>query len=95
MTVFGLDPQQALEAPRWSSGQPGQAANWPHGGDDVPTLEAGLAEAAPGLEAPGHRVAVVPPPLEGPCSLAAIRVLENGVRMAGSGPRRDGRAGVF
>ncbi|MBV1796341.1 gamma-glutamyltransferase [Siccirubricoccus sp. G192] len=94
MAVFGLDPQQAVEAPRWTSSQPGQAANYPHGGTDLLTLEAGLAEAAPGLEALGHRVAVVPA-LEGPCSVAAIRLLENGIRMAGSDPRRDGWAGAY
>ncbi|MBL6454430.1 gamma-glutamyltransferase [Belnapia sp. T6] len=91
---FGLDPQQAVEAPRWTSSQPGQAANYPHGGDSVLTLEAGLAGAAPELEALGHRVRVVPP-LEGPCSVAAIRLLENGVRMAASDPRRDGWAGAY
>ena len=93
MAVFGMDPQQALEAPRWTSSQPGQAANYPHGGDAVLTLEAGLAEAAPGLAALGHQVKLVGP-LEGPCSVAAIRLLENGVRMAGSDPRRDGWAGA-
>lgn len=94
MAVFGLDPQQAVEAPRWSSSQPGQAANYPHGGDGTLTLEAGLAHAAPALEALGHRVAVVPP-LEGPCSVEAIRVLPNGVRMAASDPRRDGWAAAY
>ncbi|NOG69559.1 gamma-glutamyltransferase [Roseicella sp. DB1501] len=94
MAVFGLDPQQAVEAPRWTSSQPGQAANYPHAGDDLLTLEAGLAEAAPGLEARGHAVQLVPP-LGGPCSVAAIRVLENGVRMAGSDPRRDGWAAAY
>lgn len=94
MADFGLDPQQAVEAPRWTSSQPGQAANYPHAGDAVLTLEAGLAEAAPGLEAVGHRIKLVPP-LEGACSVAAIRVLENGVRAAGSDPRRDGWAGAY
>jgi gamma-glutamyltranspeptidase len=94
MAVFGLDPQQAVEAPRWTSSQYGQPANYPHTGDDTLTLEAGLAAAAPGLEARGHRVVLVPP-LEGPCSVAAIRVLENGVRMAASDPRRDGWAGAW
>ncbi|MBX6742800.1 MAG: gamma-glutamyltransferase [Acetobacteraceae bacterium] len=94
MAIFGLDPQQAVEAPRWTSSQPGQAANYPHGGEDLLTLEAGLAAAAPGLEALGHRVKIVPP-LEGPCSVQAIRLLENGVRMAGSDPRRDGWAGAY
>ena len=94
MAVFGLDPQQALEMPRWTSNQLGQPANYPHAGDAVLTLEAGLAGAAAGLEALGHVVKIVPP-LEGPCSVAAIRVLENGVRMAGSDPRRDGWAAAY
>ncbi|MES2710652.1 MAG: gamma-glutamyltransferase [Pseudomonadota bacterium] len=91
---FGLDPQQAVEAPRWTSSQYGQPANFPHEGDDVLTLEQGFAAAAPLLEAMGHRVKLVPP-LEGPCSVEAIRLLENGVRMAASDPRRDGWAGAF
>jgi gamma-glutamyltranspeptidase/glutathione hydrolase len=37
----------------------------------------------------------VVPPLEGPCSVEAIRVLSNGVRMAGSDPRRDGWAAAW
>ncbi|MDO9708385.1 gamma-glutamyltransferase [Paracraurococcus lichenis] len=94
MAVFGLDPQQALEAPRWTSSQPGQAANYPHAGDATLTLEAGLGAAAEQLRAWGHKVAVVPP-LEGPCSVEAIRLLENGVRMAGSDPRRDGWAAAY
>jgi gamma-glutamyltranspeptidase/glutathione hydrolase len=95
MVDFGLDPQQALEAPRWTSSQPGQEANWPHGGEDLLTLEAGCgADTAAALEALGHRTKVVPD-LEGPCSLEAIRILDNGVRMAASDPRRDGWAGAF
>ena len=47
-----------------------------------------------GLERLGHRLHRVGP-LEGPCSVQAIRVMENGVRMAGSDPRRDGWAGAF
>jgi gamma-glutamyltranspeptidase/glutathione hydrolase len=34
-------------------------------------------------------------PLEAPCSVQAIRIAENGVRMAGSDPRRDGWAGAY
>jgi gamma-glutamyltranspeptidase/glutathione hydrolase len=34
------------------------------------------------------------PPLTGPCSVAAIRVLDGGIRAAGSDPRRDGWAGA-
>ncbi|MGE0716932.1 MAG: gamma-glutamyltransferase [Alphaproteobacteria bacterium] len=95
MADFGLDPQQALEAPRWSSSQPGQEANYPHGGEDVLTVERGIgADAIAGLERRGHRVKVVPD-LEGPCSVEAIRLLDNGIRMAASDPRRDGWAGAW
>lgn len=89
---FGLDPQQAAEMPRWSSNQPGQSANWPHDGDDGLTLEADMpADTIAALRAKGHDVRLVPP-LEGPCSVECIRILDNGVRMAGSDPRRDGWA---
>jgi hypothetical protein len=33
--------------------------------------------------------------LEGACSVEAIRMLPNGVRMAASDPRRDGWAGAW
>jgi gamma-glutamyltranspeptidase len=95
MAVFGLDPQQALEAPRWTSSQPGQESNYPHAGGDVLTVEEGLgADTIAGLRARGHEVKVVGA-LEGPCSVAAIRLLENGVRMAASDPRRDGWAAAW
>lgn len=93
--TFGFDPQQALEAPRWTSSQPGQDSNYPHGGADVVTIERGFGEAAiAGLRERGHEVKVVGD-LEGACSVAAIRVLDNGVRMAGSDPRRDGWAAAY
>ncbi len=91
----GLDPQAALEAPRWTSTQPGQGANWPHEGDGSLTLEEGFDPAVyAGLERRGHRLNRVPP-LEGACSVQAIRIIENGVRMAGSDPRRDGWAAAY
>jgi gamma-glutamyltranspeptidase/glutathione hydrolase len=93
--VFGMDPQQAVEAPRWTSSQPGQESNYPHGGGDVLTVERGFGEATiAGLRERGHEVKVVGD-LEGACSVAAIRVLENGVRMGASDPRRDGWAGAW
>jgi gamma-glutamyltranspeptidase/glutathione hydrolase len=95
MMDYGMDPQQAVEAARWTSSQPGQGANWPHEGDYGLTVETGFAEASiAGLRDRGHDVRLVNP-LEGPCSVACIRVLENGTRMAGSDPRRDGWAGAF
>jgi gamma-glutamyltranspeptidase len=95
MMDLGADPQIAVEAPRWTSVQRGQAANWPHDGDGRLTIEPGFgADVLAGLERLGHRLNRVGP-LEGPCSVQAIRVLDNGVRMAGSDPRRDGWAGAF
>ncbi|MBM3535333.1 MAG: gamma-glutamyltransferase [Alphaproteobacteria bacterium] len=92
MLEHGYDPQQALEMPRWTCMQPGQAANYPHTGEDSVTLEGRFSkEAIEGLKQKGHKVKVVGG-LEGPCSVEAIRILPNGVRMAGSDPRRDGWA---
>ena len=95
MMDLDADPQQALEAPRWTSSQQGQGANWPHDGDGRLTIEPGYGEdVLRGLEALGHRLNRVGP-LEGPCSVQAIRVMPNGVRVAGADPRRDGWAGAF
>jgi len=95
MMDLGADPQTAVEAPRWTSVQKGQGANWPHDGDGRLTIEPGFgAETLSGLERLGHRLHRVGP-LEAPCSVQAIRLMENGVRMAGSDPRRDGWAGAY
>lgn len=95
MMDLDADPQMALEAPRWTSSQRGQGANWPHDGDGSLTIEPGFgAEVLAGLESLGHRLNRVGP-LEGPCSVQAIRVMANGVRVAGSDPRRDGWAGAY
>jgi gamma-glutamyltranspeptidase/glutathione hydrolase len=95
MMDLDADPQCALESPRWTSSQSGQGANWPHEGDGRLTIESGFGEdVLSGLERLGHRLNRVGP-LEGPCSVQAIRVLDNGVRMVGSDPRRDGWAGAY
>ena len=92
---FDIDPQHVVESPRWSSDQVGQEANWPHGGGDLLTVEADMPPATlDGLRALGHKLRVVPP-LEGPCSVACIRVLENGAYAVGSDPRRDGWGAAF
>ena len=84
-----------MELPRWTSSQAGQGANWPHEGDGALTIE---SDFGPGvlddLERRGHRLTRVGH-LEGPCSMNVIRVMPNGVRMAGSDPRRDGWAGAY
>jgi gamma-glutamyltranspeptidase/glutathione hydrolase len=95
MIDLGADPQTAIELPRWTSSQPGQGANWPHEGDGRLTIERDVGdEVIAGLEARGHRLTLAPH-LGGPCAMQAIRVLENGVRMAGSDTRRDGWAGAY
>jgi gamma-glutamyltranspeptidase len=81
-----------VEVARWTSSQPNQAANWPHGGDQSLTLERGVSDdVLKGLAHRGHDVKTVAP-LAGPCSVACIRLLDNGTKMAGSDPRRDGWA---
>lgn len=95
MLDLGADPQTAVELPRWTSSQPGQGANWPHEGDGRLTIENDFGEdVLAGLERRGHRLARVGH-LEGPCPMQAIRVMPNGIRMAGSDPRRDGWAGAY
>jgi len=90
----GVDPQTAVEYPRWSSGQVGQ-------GLGAAALDASLlietsfdAAVLADLEARGHRLNRVAP-LHGPCAAHIIRVLENGIRMCGSDPRRDGWAAAY
>ncbi len=91
----GDHAQEAVERPRWTSNQIGQPANWPHEGDFALTIETGFGEAVlSDLERRGHRVNRVPP-LGGPCAMNVITVAGNGMRVAGSDPRRDGWAGVY
>jgi len=95
MLDFGVDPQTALEQPRWTSNQMGQGANWPHDGDGALTIEDDFGpELLADLERRGHRLNRVGH-LEGPCSMQAIQLMPNGVRAAGSDPRRDGWAGAY
>lgn len=93
MIDFGFDPQQAAEAPRWSSTQPGQEANYPHECPDALNMEARFApETRAELARRGHPVVLLGD-LEGPCSIEIIRrEPETGMLMAGSDPRRDGWA---
>lgn len=90
---FGFDPQQAAEAPRWSSTQPGQEANCPHDCPDALNLEARFVpKVREELAARGHRVVLLGD-LEGPCSIEIIRrEPATGMLSAGSDPRRDGWA---
>ena len=90
---FGWDPQQAAEAPRWSSTQPGQEANYPHDCPDALNLESRFPpEVRTELAARGHRVVTLGE-LDGPCSVEIIlRDPASGMLLAGSDPRRDGWA---
>jgi gamma-glutamyltranspeptidase/glutathione hydrolase len=93
MVDFGWDPQQAAEAPRWSSTAPGQEANYPHDAPDALSMESRFpAGVRDDLAARGHRVVTLGD-LEGPCSVEIIRRdAATGMLMAGSDPRRDGWA---
>ncbi|MGH7210297.1 MAG: gamma-glutamyltransferase family protein, partial [Acetobacteraceae bacterium] len=95
MIDLGTDPQTAIELPRWTSSQAGQGANWPHVGDGTLTIERDIGEEVlTALERRGHVLKRVGP-MEGPCAMHAIRVMANGVRMAGSDTRRDGWAAAY
>ncbi len=92
MLDHGADPQTALEAPRWTSTQAGQGANWPHEGDGRLTIETDFAsDVLAALERRGHVLNRVGH-LMGPCAMQVIQLLPNGIRAAGSDPRRDGWA---
>jgi len=88
--VHGMDPQAAIEAPRFASESfPGSF--WPHTHKPgVLRLEPELMEHAEGLEARGHKV--VPWPERGwraggVCAIAIDH--ETGDRIAGADPRRE------
>jgi gamma-glutamyltranspeptidase/glutathione hydrolase len=93
MIDFGFDPQEAVDAPRWSRNQPGQDSNYPHPGELVVSMESRFkADAIDALRRRGHSVKVTGE-LDGPCNVEAIRLDEiSGIRIAGSDPRRDGWA---
>jgi gamma-glutamyltranspeptidase/glutathione hydrolase len=93
MIDFGLDPQQAVESPRWTSSVPGQEANYPHDCAEALTMEARFVPAVrEELSRRGHPVASVGD-LEGPCSVEVIRRdAATGMLLCGSDPRRDGWA---
>ena len=93
MIDFGYDAQQAAEAPRWASDEPGQEANYPHEQPDQLVMEDRFPrEVRDELVSRGHKVQLVGG-LDGPCSIEIIRRdPSTGMLMAGSDPRRDGWA---
>lgn len=90
---FGLDPQEAVEMPRWRSFQPGGESDWPHGTSSNLLVENRMpSETLRGLEERGHSLEIVGP-LEGGCNEQVIMIHPgNGMLMAASDPRRDGYA---
>ncbi|MBV9568501.1 MAG: gamma-glutamyltransferase family protein, partial [Hyphomicrobiales bacterium] len=95
MLDLGMDPQTAIELPRWTSSQSGQSANFPHEGDGALTIESDFGEEVLGaLERKSHKLHRVGH-LEGPCAMQAIRLMPNGVRVAASDTRRDGWAMAY
>ena len=84
MIDFGFDPQQAAEAPRWSSTERGQEADYPHEGSDVLEMERRFpSEVRRELAARGHPVVELGD-LDGPCSIEIIRRdASTGMLMAG------------
>ena len=95
MADLELDPQAAAERPRWISSQRGQGVAWRNVGDGRLAIERDVGkDVMAGLESRGHVLDILPH-LGGACAAGAIRVLSNGMRMAGSDPRRDGWAAAY
>ncbi|MFN8556970.1 MAG: gamma-glutamyltransferase [Dehalococcoidia bacterium] len=95
MVDYGLDPQQAAEAARWDSFQPGTGSVYPHADVDELVMEERFGPAViDGLRARGHAVRVVGP-LDGPCSAEIIARDATGLLLCGSDPRRDGWAAAI
>ncbi len=88
----GLDPQQAVEAPRWVHFQPGTGSYFPHIDPDLLLVESRFApEVLDELRQRGHRVSEVGP-LDGSCAASMIVREATGLLLAGADPRRDGLA---
>jgi gamma-glutamyltranspeptidase/glutathione hydrolase len=92
---FGLDAQEAVEAPRWRHCQNGTESTWPHTCADELLLEERFGEEArAGLMQRGHAVRVIGP-WEAAGSAMAIQVAPDGALFGGADPRRDGYAVGF
>lgn len=90
MLEFGMNPQEAVEQPRWRSFVDGQDANWPHSSANELQVESRIPNTAiDGLQARGHQVLR----LTGWGSIGSVQVIaidsERGVFSVGSDPRRD------
>lgn len=90
MIDFGMNPQDAVERPRWRSFVDGQEANWPHTHANELHVEGRMpAEVVEALQAKGHAVVRLEPWAMGVGSVQTIRINEAGAYEVGSDPRRD------
>ncbi|MBA2453107.1 MAG: gamma-glutamyltransferase [Chloroflexia bacterium] len=90
MLEYGMNPQEAVEHPRWRSFVDGQDANWPHSCVNQLQVESRIPSTSiEGLQARGHQVLR----LAGWGSIGSVQVIridnERGVFAVGSDPRRD------
>jgi gamma-glutamyltranspeptidase len=89
---FDLQPQEAVEAPRWRHTGDGTESEYPHRCPDELILEARFPEETrAALAAKGHAVRVIGS-WEAAGSAQVIRLSSSGVMAGGSDPRRDGFA---
>ncbi len=85
----GLDPQQAVEAPRWVHFQEGTGSYFPHLDMEMLLLESRFSpDVVEDVESRGHRVTVVGP-YDGQGAASMILRDESGLLSCGSDPRRD------
>ncbi|MCC7427055.1 MAG: gamma-glutamyltransferase [Alphaproteobacteria bacterium] len=95
MLDHGLDPAEAVHAPRWTHYQDGAYSNWPHqDANEITIEERAGAELVAGLARRGHAARSVPP-WDGRGSAGVIQVLADGTLAAAADPRRDGTALVW
>ncbi len=91
MIDFGMDPQEAGEAPRFRHYGSSEPTGVPNDGAGAVSLESGIGpEVRQALEARGHTITDQPGGYGG---YQAIRIdLDRGVLIGGSDPRKDGAA---
>ena len=91
MIDFGMDVQEAGEAPRFRHFGSSEPTGQPNDDGGAVSLESGIGpEVRRALEAKGHRIEDQPGGYGG---YQAIRIdLERGVLIGGSDPRKDGAA---
>ena len=91
---YGMDPQEAVEAPRWTSLP----------GTDPATIDNPLVlrldhrmapQEVERLKAKGHTVELISSRASGGSAKLIMVSLDTGVRMGGSDPRSDGHAAAL